>query len=128
MLVRGLREEGFAVELVQDGRSGLGRLQRGGFDLCILDVMLPLLGGFAVLAEARAAGVATPVVMLTARDAVRDRVRGLDGGADDYLTKPFAFAELLARLRARLRRPAAASARPTTLRCRDLELDPAAHR
>src|SRR5205085_7807195 len=99
MLVRGLREEGFAVELVQDGKVGLERLQGGRYDLCILDVMLPALGGFQVLAEARGSGVTTPVVMLTARDAVRDRVRGLDGGADDYLTKPFAFAELLARLR-----------------------------
>ena len=125
MLVRGLSEEGFAVELARDGAGGLDRLRSGLYDACILDVMLPGVDGFFVLARARAAGVKTPVLMLTARDAVRDRVRGLDQGADDYLTKPFAFAELLARVRALLRRQA--PERAATLRCGDLELDVAAH-
>src|SRR5262245_3296572 len=127
MLVRGLSEEGFEVDLSQDGPSGLERLGQGhGYDVCILDLALPGLDGFEVLAQARGAGVKTPVLILTARDLVRDRVRGLDGGADDYVTKPFAFAELLARLRALLRRQA--PARGATLRCRDIELDAAAHR
>jgi len=126
MLTRGLSEEGFGVELARDGQVGLERLQSEPYDVCILDVMLPRLDGFQVLAEARRGQVKTPVLVLTARDAVRDRVRGLDGGADDYLVKPFAFAELLARLRALLRRHG--DKRPQPLRCRDLELDPVRHR
>src|SRR5262249_5367502 len=126
MLARGLSEEGFGVELARDGQVGLERLQSEPYDVCILDVMLPRLDGFQVLAEARRGQVKTPVLVLTARDAVRDRVRGLDGGADDYLVKPFAFAQLLARLPALL--PRHGAKRPQPLRCRDLELDPVRHR
>src|SRR5690349_3392164 len=100
MLLRGLTEEGFVVDVVGDGAAGLDRLRNGGYELCVLDVLLPNLDGFQVLEQARREGVTTPTIMLTARDAVHDRVRGLNTGADDYLTKPFAFAELVARLRA----------------------------
>jgi two-component system OmpR family response regulator len=125
VLERGLAEEGHAVELAADGPGGLARLRAGGFDACVLDVMLPGLDGFAVVEGARAAGVRTPVLMLTARDAVSDRVEGLKRGADDYLVKPFAFAELLARLEALARR-----AQPVeeSLTAGDLVVDPAAHR
>ena len=126
VLERGLREEGFVVESEVAGDAGLSRLRAGGFDLCILDVELPKMDGFVVLESARRAGIALPILMLTARDAVDDRVRGLELGADDYLPKPFAFAELLARLRALLRRNV--PQQMGTLRARDLELDPAAHR
>lgn len=101
---RGLREEGFTVETAGDGDSGLAKAREGTFDLIILDVMLPQRDGFSVLRALRSAGVCTRVLMLTARDGVGDRVQGLDLGADDYLVKPFAFAELLARVRALLRR------------------------
>ena len=126
VLERGLREEQHQVTLAGDGPSGLERLTGGGFDVCVLDLLLPGLDGFGVLERARAAGVTTPILILTARDAVPDRVGGLRGGADDYLVKPFAFAELLARLEALTRR-----ARPreeTLLRAGELTLDPAAHR
>jgi two-component system OmpR family response regulator len=124
IVARGLTEEGHQVEHVPDGELGLARLRTGGFDACILDVMLPGLDGFAVVERARQSGVRTPVLILTARDAVPDRVAGLRRGADDYLTKPFAFAELLARLEALTRRGPAASARLTA---GDLELDCKAH-
>jgi DNA-binding response OmpR family regulator len=101
---RGLREEGFTVETAPDGESGLIKARSGQFDLIILDVMLPERDGFSVLRELRASAMSTRVLMLTARDGVGDRVQGLDLGADDYLVKPFAFAELLARVRALLRR------------------------
>ena len=103
-LRRGLAEEGFAVEWIQDGIAGRARLVLGGFDMAIVDVMLPGVGGLEVIAAARAARVTAPMLVLSARDRVEDRVRGLDLGADDYLVKPFAFAELLARLRALARR------------------------
>jgi two-component system copper resistance phosphate regulon response regulator CusR len=104
-LVRGLREEGFTVEHAADGESAWFALQGGGWDVVLLDWWLPGIDGLALLRRYRQAGQTTPVLFLTARDAVSDRVRGLDGGADDYLCKPFAFDELLARLRALLRRP-----------------------
>jgi two-component system copper resistance phosphate regulon response regulator CusR len=103
-IVRGLREEGFGVERAADGEKAWEALQVGAWDLVVLDWWLPGEDGLAVLRRYRRAGGAAPVLFLTARDAVADRVRGLDGGADDYLTKPFAFAELLARIRALLRR------------------------
>lgn len=104
-LVRGLREEGFTVELATDGESAWHALQSGGWDIVLLDWWLPGPDGLTLLRRYRQAGHTTPILFLTARDAVSDRVRGLDGGADDYLCKPFDFDELLARIRALLRRP-----------------------
>jgi DNA-binding response OmpR family regulator len=104
LLRRALEHERHAVDISYDGRDGLERAEVGAFDLVVLDVMLPRLDGFEVCRKLRAAGVSTPVLMLTARDAVADRVQGLDAGADDHLTKPFAVAELLARVRALARR------------------------
>src|SRR6266404_1648433 len=100
---QGLQEEGHTVEVAKDGEAALDLLENGPpYDLIVLDVMLPRLGGFAVLRAARAARVRSPVLMLTARDAIADKVAGLDAGADDYLTKPFSFDEFLARVRALL--------------------------
>src|ERR1700731_995907 len=104
VLKRGLEEHGYAVDVAYDGEDGLALATMAPYDLIVLDVMLPKLDGFAVCRELRAQRSPTPVLMLTARDAVDDRVSGLDTGADDYLTKPFAFRELLARIRALLRR------------------------
>ncbi len=103
-LARGLREEGFVVDVVGDGQAGLDEALHGGCDLVILDVSLPGADGWTVLASLRAQGRHTPVIMLTARDSLDDRVKGLSLGADDYVMKPFAFTELLARTRAVLRR------------------------
>jgi DNA-binding response OmpR family regulator len=125
MLTRGFAEEGFDVTAVGDGERGLEALRGGGFDACVLDVLLPGRDGFSVLETARGEGVATPIVLLTARDGVPDRVRGLSLGADDYLTKPFAFAELLARLHARMRKTSQAGAR--RLAWGPLALDTVAH-
>jgi heavy metal response regulator len=123
-LQRGLGAEHYSVDVAYDGEEGLARLCNGPYDLVILDVMLPQRDGLAVLREARQRGVQTPVLLLTARDTLADKVTGLDQGADDYLTKPFAFEELLARVRALLRR--GAPAQPTILAFADLRLDPAA--
>lgn len=120
---RGLAEEGYAVDVASDGETGLAMGLDRLHDVIILDVMLPGKPGFQVVRELRQAKVSTPVLLLTAREAVEDKVQGLDAGADDYLTKPFAFAELLARVRALLRRGTAA--RPPVLRVADLTLDPA---
>ncbi len=120
---KGLEEEGYAVDVAADGEAGLFMGLDRVHDLIILDVMLPKKPGFQVLRELRQGSVATPVLLLTARDTVEDKVQGLDAGADDYLTKPFAFAELLARVRALLRRRA--EARAPTLQIGDLVLDPA---
>lgn len=103
-IVEGLSEEGFSVDAVHDGEEGLHLALEIGYDAIVLDRMLPLLDGLAVLRRLRAKGVRTPVLLLTALGEVRDRVDGLDGGADDYLVKPFAFDELLARVRALVRR------------------------
>jgi DNA-binding response OmpR family regulator len=120
---QGLEEEGHAVEVAADGASALELvLAQPGYDLIILDVMLPKRDGLDVLKTLRARGVTTPVLILTARDAVADKVAGLDLGADDYLTKPFAFEELLARVRALLRR--GTDQRASVLRLADLSLDP----
>jgi len=120
-LRKGLVEGGYAVDAAATGDDGLARALTGGYDLVVLDVMIPGRDGWGVLRDLRAAGVTTPVLFLTALDSVKDRVRGLELGADDYLVKPFAFAELLARVRTILRRgPANASA---VLRVADLELD-----
>ena len=121
LLHRGLREESYAVEVAYDGEEGAFRAISGVFDLIILDIMLPKKDGFQVLRELRESGITSRVLLLTARDSVSDRVRGLDFGADDYLVKPFAFEELLARVRALLRRDA--SSDPVSLRAGDLVLD-----
>jgi two-component system, OmpR family, response regulator len=123
LLCRGLRDGGFAVDAVSDGPSALHQAMEGDYDAVLLDVLLPGFDGFEVLRRLRESNTWTPVLMLTARDAVRDRIRGLDGGADDYLVKPFAFAELLSRLRAVIRR--GRPARPVVLHCGPLALDPA---
>ena len=124
-LERGLVEAGFAVDVAADGETGSNLARVHPYDAIVLDLMLPKRDGLSVLAELRAAGRATPVLVLSARDEVDDRVRGLDAGADDYLAKPFSFAELLARLRALLRR---GTARPSLLEIGDLRVDLVAHR
>jgi two-component system, OmpR family, response regulator len=126
LVARGLREEGHAADIAGRGEEAVWMAQAARFDAIVLDVMLPGLDGFAVCRRLREEGVWTPVLMLTARDAVEDRVSGLDAGADDYLAKPFAFDELLARLRALTRRSPVE--RPTLLTVGELRLDPAAHR
>jgi two-component system OmpR family response regulator len=123
LLRRGLTREGMAADVVGSGEDALWRAEATDYDAIVLDLMLPGIDGFEVCRRLREAGVASPVLMLTARDAVRDRVAGLDLGADDYLTKPFAYAELLARLRALTRRGPAS--RPPELRVGELRLDPA---
>jgi len=104
LLARNLRGEGYEVEVAPDGADGYELARAGGFDLVVLDVMLPRMSGLEIAMRLRRQGVRTPVLMLTARDAVEDRVAGLEAGADDYLVKPFAFVELSARIRALLRR------------------------
>ena len=123
LLKRALEEEGYAVDVAGRGEDALWFGTENPYDAIVLDVMLPDLDGFEVSRRLREAGRWSPVLMLTARDAVADRVAGLDAGADDYLIKPFSFAELLARLRALVRR--GASERPPVLRVGDLSLDPA---
>lgn len=120
-LGKGLGEAGYEVEIARDGVSGLAEASRGRFDLLLVDVMLPKMDGWTVVEKLREAGVRTPILFLTARDSVPDRVKGLELGGDDYLVKPFAFSELLARVRSLLRRPVATE--ETHLRVDDLELD-----
>jgi two-component system OmpR family response regulator len=126
LLRRGLVEEGHAADVVARGEDAIWRAQAHPYDAIVLDVMLPGMGGFETCRTLRRADVWTPVLMLTARDAVEDRVAGLDVGADDYLTKPFSLAEMLARLRALVRRGDVE--RPTELVVGDLRLDPASRR
>jgi two-component system, OmpR family, response regulator len=126
LVARGLREDGHVADVAGRGEEALWMAEAAPYDAIVLDVMLPGLDGFATCRRLREQGVWAPVLMLTARDAVRDRVDGLDAGADDYLAKPFSFAELLARLRALHRR--APIERPTMLEVDDLRLDPAARR
>jgi len=126
LLRRGLGEEGYAADLADRGEEALWMAKAVAYDAIVLDVMLPGADGFEICRQMRGSGVWSPVLMLTARDAVDDRVVGLDAGADDYLAKPFAFEELLARLRALTRR--APQERPPVLEVDDLRLDPAAHR
>ncbi|WP_267348531.1 response regulator transcription factor [Sphingomonas sp. GM_Shp_2] len=122
-IMKGLSEEGFVVNRATDGRDGLFHATDGSYDCIVLDRMLPGMDGMAVVAALRGAGVTTSVIILSALGAAEDRVRGLIGGADDYLVKPFAFAELLARIRLQVRRGAAAPPVETVLRCGDLEMD-----
>ena len=118
---QGLAEAGFVVDLVRNGLDGLHQATHADYDLVILDINLPGIDGWSVLQRLRAEGRHVPVLFLTARDRVEDRVQGLEAGADDYLTKPFAFAELLARVRSLLRR--GRTAEPDVLRAADLELN-----
>jgi DNA-binding response OmpR family regulator len=127
LISRVLREEGYAVESTGDGRTGLSRALSEDFDLLILDWMLPDRSGVQIVRGLRAAEIGVPVLMLTARDQIEDRVEGLDAGADDYLPKPFAFPELLARVRALARRPPEKKAEDTVLAAGDVSLDPARH-
>ncbi|WP_112384130.1 winged helix-turn-helix domain-containing protein [Sphingomonas carotinifaciens] len=122
-IMKGLSEEGFVVNRATDGRDGLFHATDGSYDCIVLDRMLPGMDGMAVVAALRGAGVRTSVIILSALGAAEDRVKGLIGGADDYLVKPFAFAELLARIRLQVRRGAAAPPVETVLRCGDLEMD-----
>jgi two-component system OmpR family response regulator len=126
LLKRGLEEEGYAVDVAQTGSEAVWLGTENPYDAIVLDVMLPDVDGFSVCRKLRAAGRWAPILMLTARDAVPDRIDGLDAGADDYLTKPFSFSELFARIRALLRR--GARERPAVLRVGDLALDPATKR
>ena len=121
MLAKGLREHAYAVDVAQDGDAALYQAGVNDYDLVILDIMLPGKDGFEVCRELRASGSLVPILMLTARDTIDDRVEGLDTGADDYLTKPFDFRELLAHIRALLRRGQAL--RPDVIRLDSLEID-----
>lgn len=122
---QGLEEESYAVDVASDGEEGLGMALDRVHDLIILDILLPKMDGLRILQELRREKVTTPVLLLTVRATIEDKVLGLDAGADDYLTKPFAFEELLARVRALLRRRA--EAEPPVLQVADLTLDPARH-
>ncbi|EGQ9466009.1 heavy metal response regulator transcription factor [Vibrio parahaemolyticus] len=124
-LQKGLIESGYVVDLVHDGVDGLYRATSEGYDLILLDIMLPKLDGWQVLNTLRSSGIHTPVIMLTAKEQVEDRVRGFELGANDYVVKPYAFAELLARVQNVFRHHIAAQvvASPQTLRVADLELD-----
>src|SRR6188472_4055386 len=126
LIRRGMRGEGIAADVTAKGEDALWMAEATAYDAIVLDIMLPGIDGLEACRRLRGAGVWTPILLLTARDSVRDRFAGLDGGADDYLTKPFSFAELLARLRALVRR--GAIERPVELRVGDLLLDPATKR
>ncbi|MBI5468168.1 MAG: response regulator transcription factor [Deltaproteobacteria bacterium] len=122
---QGLEEEGYVVDVAHDGEEGLYMAENFPADAIILDIMLPLLDGLSVLSALRKKGNMTPVILLTARDALLDKIKGLDTGADDYLTKPFVFGELLARVRSLLRRKAAV--KEAVIRIGDLEINTASH-
>lgn len=124
-IAKGLREQTYAVDVAVNGEDALYQASVNAYDLVVLDILLPVKDGYAVCRELRSSGIRAPILMLTARDAVDDRVAGLDAGADDYLTKPFDFKELLARLRALARRSVAL--RPGVIRVADLSLDTASH-
>jgi two-component system copper resistance phosphate regulon response regulator CusR len=125
-LRKGLTESGFVVDTASDGEEGLHQALESAYDVIVCDVMLPRMDGWAIVSRLRERGVATPILLLTARDAVPDRVRGLELGADDYLVKPFAFSELLARIRSVLRR---GSSRPLeTYQVADVQIDVVRHR
>jgi two-component system, OmpR family, response regulator len=126
LLRRGLAEEGLAVDVSGSGEDALVRAAATEYDAIVLDVMLPGISGFETCRRLREKGTWSPVLMLTARDSIEDRIAGLDGGADDYLTKPFSLGELSARLRALVRRQL--NERPTVLEVGDIELDPARHK
>src|SRR5213593_2048340 len=125
-LSKGLSEAGFTVDVAGDGEEALEILAKAKFDLLIVDIMLPKKDGWELVAALRRDGIRTPILFLTARDSVRDRVKGLNLGADDYLVKPFAFSELLARVRSILRR--APQRQPEHMRIADLEMDMRHHK
>jgi DNA-binding response OmpR family regulator len=126
VIAKGLREQTYAVDVAEDGEAALYQTSINDYDVLVLDVLLPKRDGFEVCRELRARGDATPILMLTARATIDDRITGFDAGADDYLTKPFSFRELLARVRVLLRRDA--QLRPDLLQLDDLILDSASHR
>jgi heavy metal response regulator len=126
VIAKGLREQSYAVDVAEDGDSGLYQATLNDYDLIVLDVLLPQRDGYEVCRELRTRGDTTPVLMLTARASVDDRITGFDAGADDYLTKPFSFRELLARIRALLRRDS--QLRPDVVEVEDLVVDSASHR
>jgi len=121
VISKGLEEEGYSVDVSTDGEEGLFMAQEIPHDVIILDIMLPGLDGFSILQSLRSSNILTPVIMLTAKDALEDKIKGLDTGADDYLTKPFEFEELLARLRALLRRKS--THKSAVLKIHDLEIN-----
>lgn len=125
-LSKGLKENGFTVDTASNGIDGLSALEQSGYDLAILDIMLPLLDGWSVLSALRNKDIQTRVLLLTARDSIEDRVKGLELGADDYLVKPFAFSELLARIRTLLRRGTATEIQK--IQCADMDIDAIRHR
>jgi DNA-binding response OmpR family regulator len=125
IIKQGLEEEGYVVDVAHDGEEGLYMAENFPVDAIILDIMLPLLDGLSVLSALRKKGNMTPVILLTARDALLDKIKGLDTGADDYLTKPFVFGELLARVRSLLRRKA--TVKEAVIRIGDLEINTASH-
>ncbi len=123
IIKKGLEEEGYSVDAAHDGEEGLYMVENYPSDVVILDIMLPLLDGISILSSMRKKGIKTPVLLLTARDTMTDKIKGLDSGADDYLTKPFEFGELLARIRALIRRKA--DIKDTVIRIGDLEINTA---
>lgn len=125
IIKQGLEEEGYIVDVAHDGEEGLYMAESYPIDVMVLDVMLPLMDGLTVLSNLRKKGVQTPVILLTARDALIDKIKGLDTGADDYLTKPFVFEELLARIRSMIRRKT--TVKEAVIRIADLEIDTASH-
>jgi heavy metal response regulator len=125
IIKQGLEEEGYVVDVAHDGEEGLYMAESYPIDVMVLDVMLPQMDGLTVLSNLRKKGVQTPVILLTARDALIDKIKGLDTGADDYLTKPFVFEELLARIRSLMRRKT--TVKEAVIRIADLEIDTASH-
>jgi heavy metal response regulator len=123
---RGLKEEGYAVDVASDGENGLFQAMEIAYDLILLDIMLPKLDGISLCKKLRANNIQTPLIMITARDSVKDKITGLDSGADDYITKPFSFEELLARIRALMRKER--NQHPTKLQVADLSLDLVSHK
>ena len=126
-ILTGLKQAGFTTVHAEDGKTGLFKAKTEEFDLAVIDIMLPVMDGFSVIEKIRAAKITTPIIILSAKNAVEDKIRGLQLGSDDYLAKPFSFSELLARIQALLRRANTASD-PTTLTVADLTIDLLSHR
>ena len=126
-ILKGLKQAGFTTVHAEDGKTGLFKAKTEDFDLAVIDIMLPVMDGFTVIEKIRAAKITTPIIILSAKNAVEDKIRGLQLGSDDYLAKPFSFSELLARIQA-LRRRADAASDPTTLTVADLTIDLLSHK